>query len=244
MQAAEPQVRLRTSRPSLRDGLNGLYVLSPGNGSVAPVIALRVRAPRFSASTAAPRPHDFAVRTGSFVRMDNHAATRCAHRIPRSTSVTIAIRPCNEAGCAGVNHDFQKNTRRIFLRRELDRAPKSSGPKRSSQQPFNRPSLSVIARSRRRRSNPVFLSASGLLRFARNEEENDFGTWVGKTGSQSRGGNSSMSWSPRRIADRRSWATISEIHWTRAGRASDFACRRSSGRSRSWAVPTLMWRRS
>src|SRR3569832_1634850 len=129
MQAAEPQVRLRTSRPSLRDGLNGLYVLSPGNGSVAPVIALRVRAPRFSACTAAPRPHDFAERTGPFVRMDNHAATRCAHRIPRSTSVTLAIRPCNEAGCAGVNHDFQKIARGIYLRRKLDRAPKSSGPK-------------------------------------------------------------------------------------------------------------------
>ncbi len=86
-------------------------------------------APRLSASTAAPRPHDFAVRTGSFVRMDNHAATRCAHRIPRSTSVTIAIRPCNEAGWAGSNHDFQKNARRMFSGRRLDKRTKSFGPK-------------------------------------------------------------------------------------------------------------------
>src|SRR3954462_12843322 len=42
MQAAEPQVRLRTSRPSLRNGWNGLYVLSPGNGCLAPVIMMRV----------------------------------------------------------------------------------------------------------------------------------------------------------------------------------------------------------
>lgn len=60
----------------------------------------------------------------------------------------------------------------------------------------------------------------------------------------SRGGRSSISCSPCRIAVGRSCATRSEIHWTSAGRASSFARRRSPGKSRSCAVPTLMLRRS
>jgi hypothetical protein len=43
------------------------------------------------------------------------------HRIPRSTFVTTAIRPLDEAGRALDNHDFRKSERRIFSARGLDR---------------------------------------------------------------------------------------------------------------------------
>ncbi|CCD86782.1 conserved hypothetical protein [Bradyrhizobium sp. ORS 285] len=42
--------------------------------------------------------HDFAVRTGSFVRMIRSRCDRRAHRIPPSTFVTIAKRPSHEDG--------------------------------------------------------------------------------------------------------------------------------------------------
>jgi hypothetical protein len=50
-----------TLRPSLRNGFTAYFVLSPENGSFASV----ARAPdrKLSASTAAPEPHDFTVRS-------------------------------------------------------------------------------------------------------------------------------------------------------------------------------------
>jgi hypothetical protein len=45
------------------------------------------------ASIGAPEPRDFAVRSMSFVGMNDHAATRRAHRIQPPTLVTTAIRP-------------------------------------------------------------------------------------------------------------------------------------------------------
>jgi hypothetical protein len=47
----------------------------------------------FGISVGMLGPHDFAVRGNAFVRMHMHTACCYAHRIPRSTSVTIAIRP-------------------------------------------------------------------------------------------------------------------------------------------------------
>jgi hypothetical protein len=59
----------KTSRPSLRDGFNGLYVLSPGTGCLAPVARNARHEHRdLSVSTGAPGPHDFAVRAMRFVR--------------------------------------------------------------------------------------------------------------------------------------------------------------------------------
>jgi hypothetical protein len=47
---------------------DGLYVISSGTGFLAPVIsAMRKHRRRFSASTGAPGPHDFAVRIRLFV---------------------------------------------------------------------------------------------------------------------------------------------------------------------------------
>jgi hypothetical protein len=48
------------NRPSLRNGLNGLYVLSPGTGCFAPV-ACGSSSATLGISTGMPGPHDFAV---------------------------------------------------------------------------------------------------------------------------------------------------------------------------------------
>jgi hypothetical protein len=49
------------SRPSLRNGVTAYFVLSPENGSFASVARAPYR--KLSASTAAPEPHDFTVRS-------------------------------------------------------------------------------------------------------------------------------------------------------------------------------------
>src|SRR5215204_7543303 len=49
-----------TLRPSLRNGFTAYFVLSPENGSFASVACVSYR--KLNASTAAPEPHDFAVR--------------------------------------------------------------------------------------------------------------------------------------------------------------------------------------
>src|ERR687890_236430 len=49
-----------TLRPSLRNGFTAYFVLSPENGSFASVACASYR--KLNASTAAPEPHDFAVR--------------------------------------------------------------------------------------------------------------------------------------------------------------------------------------
>jgi len=63
------------SRPSLRNGFTAYFVLFPENGSFASVARASYR--RLNASTAAPEPHDFAVRfTPARLR------ALCVHRIP------------------------------------------------------------------------------------------------------------------------------------------------------------------
>jgi hypothetical protein len=47
---------------------------------------------RLGISTGMPGPHDFAVRIKLFVGANESRCSRYAHRIPRSTFVTIAIR--------------------------------------------------------------------------------------------------------------------------------------------------------
>src|SRR5258705_8250493 len=49
-----------TLRPSLRNGFTAYFVLFPENGSFASVACASYRT--LNASTAAPEPHDFAVR--------------------------------------------------------------------------------------------------------------------------------------------------------------------------------------
>ena len=55
------QVQAGAFRPSLRNGFTAYFVLSPENGSFASV-ACKLAYRKLSASTAAPEPHDFAVR--------------------------------------------------------------------------------------------------------------------------------------------------------------------------------------
>src|SRR5213080_4537054 len=50
-----------TLRPSLRNGFTAYFVLFPENGSFASVACASYRT--LNASTAAPEPHDFAVRS-------------------------------------------------------------------------------------------------------------------------------------------------------------------------------------
>jgi hypothetical protein len=57
-----------TARPSLRDGLSDLYVISPGTGLLPPSPA-RSSHRKLGISTGMPGPYDFIVRELSFVRV-------------------------------------------------------------------------------------------------------------------------------------------------------------------------------
>ena len=59
----------RSNRHSLRNGFNGLYVVSPVNRAFLPPSPARrgMRLRELSASVGAPGPHDFAVHVASFV---------------------------------------------------------------------------------------------------------------------------------------------------------------------------------
>src|SRR6186997_3133855 len=52
-----------TLRPSLRNGFTAYFVLFPENGSFASVATQEINPAQLNASTAAPEPHDFAVRS-------------------------------------------------------------------------------------------------------------------------------------------------------------------------------------
>jgi len=67
-------------RPSLRNGFNGYFVLSPVTGFLATVA--RGLLHDLDASVGASGPHDFAVRVG--VTRQRHL---CVHRIPLPTFV-------------------------------------------------------------------------------------------------------------------------------------------------------------
>src|SRR5438445_13721380 len=51
-----------TLRPSLRNGFTAYFVLFPENGFFASVAPEKLASQELNASTAAPEPHDFAVR--------------------------------------------------------------------------------------------------------------------------------------------------------------------------------------
>jgi hypothetical protein len=72
---------------------NGCSVLSSGTGLIAPVTSGIIMTHRLGISIGMPGPHGLTARAGSFVGMNDHAATRRAPRIPRPTFVTIAKRP-------------------------------------------------------------------------------------------------------------------------------------------------------
>ena len=72
---------------SLRNGFTAYFVLSPENGSFASVV-VRDTSRQLSASTAAPEPHDFAVRFRRG-RLFAPSASTASHR----AFVTIAKRP-------------------------------------------------------------------------------------------------------------------------------------------------------
>jgi hypothetical protein len=72
-------------RPPLRNGFNSLYVISPGTGSLAPVVHALV-ARRLGISTGMPGPHDFAVRIALFVRM---IRSRCSSIRPSHPALHV-----------------------------------------------------------------------------------------------------------------------------------------------------------
>jgi hypothetical protein len=80
----------------------GLYVISSGTGSLAPVACELVAIRRLGISTGMPGPHDFAVRD-RIVRRQVISSLRRApvHRISGPTLVTIAKRPSHRAGTCG-----------------------------------------------------------------------------------------------------------------------------------------------
>ncbi|SMX56242.1 protein of unknown function [Bradyrhizobium sp. ORS 285] len=91
--AAKKQAAVTTglaehTRPSLRDGWNGLYVVSLVRRACWPPCRDNALArTALDTSVGVSGPHDFAVRNEPFVRAARgHAAIPCAHRIPPPTS--------------------------------------------------------------------------------------------------------------------------------------------------------------
>ena len=99
-----------------------IRALSGAPGLLA-TIASRDHHPRNLTPASGGQDHAISpyVRAHSSARRS--ALSRHVHRIPRSTSVTIAIRPSGEGGTRGYNHDFPKNGRRIFFMAGLDMTP-------------------------------------------------------------------------------------------------------------------------
>jgi hypothetical protein len=71
---------------------------------------------KLDASVGASGPHGFAVR----LKRIRQSAIR-VHRIPLSTSVTIAKRPSDEAGWERYAGDLGRQKTEIFLQKGLDR---------------------------------------------------------------------------------------------------------------------------
>ncbi|WP_210161262.1 hypothetical protein, partial [Bradyrhizobium sp. ORS 285] len=117
MQAAGTTGSAASTRPSLRDGLNGYGALSSVSGCLATVArAMRQHRRELDASFGAPGPRAFTSAPVSFVGMISHAATRCGHRIISPTLVTTAKRPScgpRRAECAA---DLPDDTTPVGLR--------------------------------------------------------------------------------------------------------------------------------
>ena len=93
--------------------LYGLYVIFPGTGLIAPVIPALVNSAGIWHQHRAARTTRFHRAYRAVRRREIRAATRHAHRIPRSTSVTIAKRPSGKAGWGRIAHDSEKRKRNL-----------------------------------------------------------------------------------------------------------------------------------
>ena len=113
-QAAVATGLAEASRPSLRDGFNGVLRAPWEPGFLAP-IAARIVSARLGLSVGRPGPHDFAVRD---VAARPATPSRPSH--PASRVVTIATRPSHRSGTATMKQIFPKNGNKIFSRRGLD----------------------------------------------------------------------------------------------------------------------------
>jgi hypothetical protein len=90
--------RSRRIRPAFpAQWFYGLYRALPGDRACLPPSPRGMTSAKLDASVGASGPHDFAVREAKRVRQ----RAACVHRIPRSTSVTIAKRPSRGGGTAG-----------------------------------------------------------------------------------------------------------------------------------------------
>jgi hypothetical protein len=119
------------TRPSLRNGLTAYSALSPGTGLDCPRRRAKPGFAQLGTSVGVSGPHGFAVRgrllqghaTGLVPVRHSFGESGSAslvlrhrvHRIPHSTSVTIAKRPSDERGTARANHTFPKNGMTIFF---------------------------------------------------------------------------------------------------------------------------------
>jgi hypothetical protein len=96
------------TRHSPRDGFNGFFRALPGDRAFLPPSPRGFSSAKLDASVGTSGPHDFAVR-------DQHRSSSryCrVHRIPRPTSVTIAIRPsCGYGMAAGCKCDLGETRR-------------------------------------------------------------------------------------------------------------------------------------
>jgi hypothetical protein len=101
------------------------FVLAPETGLVVSVAsAMRQHCRRLDISVGISGPHDFAVR--EFAR--SSAEQILVHRIPRPTSVTIAIRPSFRARDAGASKgDLPVGESKIFLNEGMDRSKREQG---------------------------------------------------------------------------------------------------------------------
>jgi hypothetical protein len=104
------------TRPSLRNGFNGLFRALPGDRALLPPSSRGSTPAKLDPSVGGTGPHDFAVRI-SMLRP--RTPIRPSH--PAPTFVTIAKRPLSaqDAGISGF--DLPDGTSEIFLREGMDR---------------------------------------------------------------------------------------------------------------------------
>jgi hypothetical protein len=115
--AHEYSQRGRRNRPAFPHAMVLRLIRTlPGDRAFLPPSPAEVAFHKLDASVEASGPHDFAVRFQAARHRPIHV-----HRIPRSTSVTIAIRPSSEAGRRQDAGDLGRAETTIFFRAGLDR---------------------------------------------------------------------------------------------------------------------------
>jgi hypothetical protein len=101
-------------RHSLRDGLLLTRDL-PGDRAFLPPSPARSSSRKLGLSVGRPGPHDFVVRAGGVRPHDKRARRQSVHRIPPSTSVTIAKRPSCESGTGGMETYISDKQKRFIF---------------------------------------------------------------------------------------------------------------------------------